>query len=472
MLGKNAMLSCMGTLVFRRHGNQWVKLAHCYNVLPAKLSLILDGFKSSKVRCGLILPPHNVTSSSSFLSALVADVYSTDQAWFNVLKDRYSGGDSLSKFLVKYGDQFDEQKMNNMTTFTVPSPFLQKNNVEFLEVQSTDSQSNDGCHFYINLQGPNPNVFHIWPTVNLNLSSQISDMPFENQVNAPMALNAITNFIGNKNTVNEFLEAMAASNFSKVQQKLESKLTDKEDIFSDLKNRVLENILNTERLYDRNRQLNDEEEKYMGRVEVWSEEAHGELQKEIIPRLNSFVKNQLSLWRVYTYSESKFQLKLLNMVTEPLGGLQMINSLNRIRGELKVNDTIFTRNQVISVKDLNEEAINLHRKINKDIYQNFVLVQLPMILLAIFGVVSGEFSGFSMGALASFGVVLGFSRVLSLWQSLLNGYEMKIIETVRSNIEIMKANLIKEYQKSFAFRKNEYRIKYDLCRSLGASTDK
>ena len=264
MLGKNAMLSCMGTLVFRRHGNQWVKLAHCYNVLPAKLSLILDGFKSSKVRCGLILPPHNVTSSSSFLSALVADVYSTDQAWFNVLKDRYSGGDSLSKFLVKYGDQFDEQKMNNMTTFTVPSPFLQKNNVEFLEVQSTDSQSNDGCHFYINLQGPNPNVFHIWPTVNLNLSSQISDMPFENQVNAPMALNAITNFIGNKNTVNEFLEAMAASNFSKVQQKLESKLTDKEDIFSDLKNRVLENILNTERLYDRNRQLNDEEEKYMG----------------------------------------------------------------------------------------------------------------------------------------------------------------------------------------------------------------
>lgn len=444
-------------------------MAHCYRVPPAKLCLVNERSKSRKIRCGIILPSDDIANTSAFLSALVADVYSPNQSWFNVFKQRYYNGNSLSSFLVKYGDQFEKQKLDNMTTYTIPSPFLQKNNVEFLETQRTDSQDNDGCHFYINLQGANPDMFHIWPTLNISVSGQVTDLPFENQVNAPLALKAISSFIRNKDTVNEFLDAMTKSDFTNIQKKLESKLLNTDGIFENLENSVLENILKTERLLDKNQDLDYDEQEYLARVEQWSEQAHEELQNKIIPRLKRFVKIQLSLWRVYTYSESKLQLKLLNTIAQPLCGLQMVNLLNRLRGELNVSDSSTVGNQLLDIKQINEKATAIHKRINKVIYQNFVLVQLPMILLATFGVVSGEFSAFSMGSLASFGVILGFSRVLTIWQSLLDKYMREIRENIRRNIEVEKSNLVRKHQESFSERKLEYKTKLDLCRSLNAN---
>ncbi|GAV54502.1 hypothetical protein ZYGR_0AM00400 [Zygosaccharomyces rouxii] len=464
-------------LVFRRFGSQWVRLSQCYQKPPPKLSLVLQGYNPKKIRCGLILPSdkEGLRGGSAFLSALLADVYSPDQAWFHIWRQRYLQHNSPSTILVKYGNVFDkhseELESTDMTTFSVPSPFLQKNNVEFLEVQSTDLQDEDGCHFYINLQrdGVNPSAPHDWPTVNfvLNPDLQRVPLPMGDQIDPQWALGAICNFINDKSTVEEYLDVMRRSNFASVKRKLEGKLQEVDGIFRDLQKSVLGNIVHRENLHEQHRKLVADKREISEKIQRWSESAHDELQSSILPKLQTFVKNQLSIWKVYSYSESKIQLKLLNMVTEPLRSLQMVNSLNRLKGELHI-ESVASKN-LIDTQEVNHKATALHKKINKIIYENFLLLQLPLILVATFGVVSGECSSFSMGALASFGIVLGFSRVLAMWQSLLDSYVKRIRETLSSNIENEKVSLINEYQTGFAAREKDFETKYEIIHSLSTS---
>lgn len=458
----------------RSNGNslaQWIRLAQCYERLPPKLPLILQSYESRKIRCGVILPndsSDNLSRGAAFLITLLADVYSPDQAWFNAWRQRYqSKNGSPSALLVKYGDVFGKQS----STFSVPSPFLQKYNVEFLELSSKPStllQNNDGCHFYIKLQNcANSNASSsCWPTVNLRMSPQLHNLPLplENQVDPQWALKATCGFINDKDTVNKYLEAMQRSNFGNIRKQLELKLQNFDNILKDLQISVLTNIADTERLYDQNKTLGSNKKQISNKIETWSQDAHEELQSKILPRLQKFAKKQLSIWKVYTYSESKLQLKLINMVTEPLRDLEMVNSLNRLKGELRVNGG--GSNNFIDTKGINEGATKLHKEINSIVYQNFLLLQLPLILLGTFGCISSEFSSFSMGAFASFGIVLGFSRVLAMWQSLLDKYVVRIRETFRSNVENEKVNLLKEYETNFAAGGDEFKYKYEIIQSL------
>ncbi|CAR30931.1 hypothetical protein ZYGR_0P02350 [Zygosaccharomyces rouxii] len=466
-------------LVFRRFGSQWVRLSQCYQKLPPKLSLVLQGYNSKKIRCGLVLPSNNggLQGGSAFLSALLADVYSPDQTWFHVWRQRYLQYNSPSTVLVKYGNVFDKQSGKlggaDVTTFSVPSPFLQKHDVEFLEVQSTNLLDDDGCHFYINLQQnvTNTSALYDWPTVNLKLNPNIRELPLpiENQLDPQWALGATCNFINDKKTVDGYLDAMQRSNFASVKKQLESKLQDVDGIFRDLQASVLENIARRENLHDQHRKLVNDKREISMKIQRWSESAHAELQSSVLPKLQEFVKNQLSIWKVYGYSESKLQLKLINMITGPLHNLQMVNSLNRLKGELQIDD--MDSKNLVDTGEINHRATSLHKDINKIVYQNFLLLQLPLILVATLGVVSGECSSFSMGALASFGIVLGFSRVLAIWQSLLDSYVKRIRETLSSNIENEKVGLINEYQTSFATKEKDFETKYEIFRSLASFTD-
>lgn len=464
-------------LVFKRFSSQWVRLSQCYEDLPPKLSLVLQSHNSKKIRCGLLLPSDNKVSpsGSAFLSALLADVYSPDQTWFNVWKQRYLQPNSPPTVLVKYGDVFNKQSEKlegiDMTTFSVPSIFLQKHNMEFLEVKSKDLRNDDGCHFYINLQqhSMETSAPYNWPTVNfvLNPNLQGVPLPLGNQIDPQWALDAICNFINDKKTVDEYLDVMQRSNFNSVKNQLERKLQDVEGVFRDLQTSILENIVHEENLRDQHEKLVHDKGEISRKVQRWGKSAHDELQWVILPKLQMFVKNQLSIWKVYSYSESMLQLKILNMITEPLCNLQMVNSLERLKGELRVDNA--SSRKFIDTQKINHRATALHNDINKSIYENFLLLQLPLIILAIFGVISGEFSSFSMGALASFGIVLGFSRVLAMWKSLLDSYVKKIRETLRSNIESEKISLINEYQVGFTTREKDLETKFKIIRSLFAS---
>lgn len=465
-------------LVFKRFNSEWVRLSRCYQKLPPKLPLVLQGYDSKKIRCGVVLSRDNdrvSISQSAFLSTLLADVYSPDQTWFHVWKQRYEQSNSTSRILVKYGKvfgkQFERMNESELTTFNVPSEFLEKHNVEFLEVPSMEQASDDGCHFYINLQqhGVNPSGIYDWPTVNFIINPNLGkvSLPAGNQIDPEWALKAICEFINDKNTVDEYLDVMKRSNFANVKAELANKLQDVDGIFRGLQISVLENISQRENLYEKHKKLIDDKKHISGKIQRWSESAHDELQSSILPQLRTFVKNQLALWRVYSYSESKLQLKLLDMVTEPLHDLRMVNSLNRLKGELHINNV--GSENFINKQEIKQKATALHKNINKIIYENFLLLQLPLILVSTFGVLSGECSSFSMGAVASFGIVLGFSRVLAVWQSLLESDVKRIRETLRSKIENEKVGLINEYQNGFATREKDFETKYEIIHSLSTS---
>lgn len=457
--------------VSKRFQSQWAQLSDCYKILPPKLPLILQESRerTSILRCGVILSANNLRHQSKFLSSLLADVYSSDQAWFNVMANRYTTSPT-SPVLVRFGEQFDMQREQNYTKFVVPSPFLKDYKVEFLEMQTKQPQGEDGCHLYITLDGSDSVLARGWPTIGVQDCDNTDSLPFSNQINLSMAFEAISNFIKDKNTVKSYLQEMDKSNFADFTKRLSARLNDRKGIFLDLKSSVLQDILVNDKTLVEDEHLKSDKQDVMQAIEQWSQLAHTELQTKVKPLLEDFAREQLSIWRIYTYSESKLKLKLIELVTKPLRDLQMVQSLYILRGHLHIDDTM--KSPLIETNHLEDKICFVQTKINKSIYHNFLTLQLPLILCATLGVISDQFSAYSMGALASFGIILGFKRVISDWEATLKKILADINESIRKSIESNKDCLIKHCRASFALEESKLDRKMKVIKAVSENLDR
>lgn len=390
------------------------------------------------------------------LSALVSDVYTGDQTWFNLFLKRHT---ETNKRLVRYGSILNLEKDTSLTTYTLPSPFLKDHEVEFLEFPAADfTPENDGCHFYIGLNRQQPLV---WPELTIFDKDSVTPLA-GNEVNTEEALTAIINFIKDKSTVNEYLAALESSNFLTLSRHLSNKLLHREQIFKDLERAVLSNIHQMDDSITSYTRLLQSRTALSKEIQSWSTDAHKELQETVLPTLASFEKKQLSFMKLYTYSESKLELKLRE-VCDLIKNFQMVDNLNYIKGRLSLPST---NTGIIDMGRMYKRIPVMHKKINSIIYKTFFTLQFPLIMCSVLGVITHQFSVYSMGSLAGLGIVLGIRKVLDNWSKILHQFNTEVSEEIRLNIESQKKEICSQWQDQYMKQERDLRKKVDLLNEL------
>ncbi|SCU92025.1 LAFA_0F07448g1_1 [Lachancea sp. 'fantastica'] len=456
----------------RRFYNQWGQLARIYrncesqNVsarLPTKLELMTA---SKTVRCGVVVGSLTSQRDSAFLSALLADVYATDQYWFREFHNRYRNGPDPQKTgarLIRYAAALDVQKEGQTTVYGLPSPWLREHGVELHETDAALFQkdaSSDGCHLYLDINSQLADSKSQWPI--LKVTDSNAETPLgSREVNSEKALSGVLKFMESKRNVNLYLKNLEASNFLPVTKNFGSVLDNKPQIIQNLGKAVVQNIYNTDtaiQLHEKARALNLKVEHD---IADWTTQAHTHLLSDFKPRLDQFVHDQLSVFKVYSYSESKMELKLRELcnLADSSGVTERIDYL---RGQLSLP-------QVPDSSPSNrifDRIPTLHKNVNKLIYKQFFTLQLPLVVCSTFGLLSGQFSAYSMGSLAMLGIVLGASRVMKRWSSMLNHFEDEIIDAKRVEIESARKTIQNEWSRQFGERELNFQKKVQLLKHL------
>ncbi|QLQ80204.1 hypothetical protein HG537_0D02050 [Torulaspora globosa] len=453
-------------LASRRSLNQWALLSQCYDKPPSKLPLMIrKDDKDSIIRCGLLPGISGYQKSSTFLGALLADVYALDQSWMNVLLNRRASS-VKGPIKIQYGDQFDVQRNETMTTLAVPSSFLKDHKVEFLEVLEENAPDEDNCHFYLDLDGRSSTLYQRWPTISVNDTSKTSELPLSNEINSRQALEAILRFIHDKGTVNSYLKSLELSNFGNFSKRLAAKIDNRKQIYADLGFAVLKNLENEDNSLAKGHYLQSEKEEMLKDVERWRRNAHDELQGQVVPLIQKFLRTHLSIGKIYTYSNTKFNLRVKKFIEEPLRDLQMQNNLHELRGRLRLSTPLKT--PLIDKQYFEKQISSVYKDVNKVINQSFFKLQLPLILCSTIGYISEQFSLYSMGSLASLGIVLGLQRVLSNWELAGKNVQKRIYEDIRATIEQEYKRLVQEVEDKCGKEETAQKHKLHLIRALSS----
>ncbi|SCU89332.1 LANO_0D04522g1_1 [Lachancea nothofagi CBS 11611] len=448
----------------RRLMGNWSQLAQSYRasaprIVPAKLPLMEQAQKAQKIRCGVVLKSLSSERDAAFLSALLADVYATDQYWYREFCSRYKN--SAGPRLIKYAPSLDVQKEGLTTVYSLPSPWLQKHAVELSE-SDVPATATDDCHLYLSTSPELTHLTRPWPS--LQITDSNLDTPLgSRELNSFKALTGINKFVENKQNVNEYLESLESSNFLNVTRKFEEQLDDKSRILHTLGQVIVENIYKTDKITADLQEFESQRASFDCVIDDWFTQAHADLLSHFKPRLDKFVHDQLSVFRVYTYSESKIELKLRELcdLSDTAGVMERINHL---RGKLNLP-------LLVSFPRANSDSLYnrvpiLHRNINDLIYRQFFMLQLPLTTCAICGSLSGQLSNYSMGSLAMLGIVLGTSRIMNRWSSMLRRFEDEILEEKRLEIENGKISIKREWLTETAERESLLRDKIKLLESL------
>lgn len=418
----------------KRLSSNWSRLSEIYakagDKVPDKLPL-LKNEANHKIRCGVILQSLKSQRQSAFLSALLSDVYSNDQYWHDQFSQRYS---KRGPKLIRYGASLEVHRLDNSSTlYTLPSPWLQKHDIELLEMDEV-SPANDGCHIYLGLGKTLPAM--VWTT--LSISDTDSESPMgTREVNCKKALAGMRKLIQSKSNVTEYLKDLESSNFLYITQLLESQLCDKNHIMERLKHAVIKNIYETDTSISKYSQHLTEKKTIDGEIDNWAYKAHSALQSQLKPRLKQFVRGQLSVYKLHTYSESQLELKLREMCDLSRTS-DLTEKINHIRGRLNLPLSL---PPVWDMNRLYQRANAMHKVINKFIYQQFFKFQLPLILCSVLGVLSGQFSAYSMGSLAALGLVLGVNRTMHQWSAILQRFQTEVLEEKRLEIEVARGEI-------------------------------
>ncbi|CEP60840.1 uncharacterized protein LALA0_S02e00826g [Lachancea lanzarotensis] len=452
----------------RRFLSQWGQLASIYKNSgnqsglkkhPAKLDLMTA---SKPVRCGIVLGSLTSQRDSAFLSALLADVYASDQYWFQEFRHRYNNHRGATR-LIRYAAALDVQTEGHTTIYGLPSPWLREHNVELHETESAlfpKDASSDGCHLYLDINSHIPESNSQWPI--LKVTDSDAQIPLgSRELNSEKALLGILSFIESKQNVTQYLKSLESSNFLSVTKSIAKALSDKPQIVHNLGKAVIQNIYCTDTAMAQHETARVQAREVEHDIAKWSTQAHTNLLSEFKSRLDQFVHDQLSVRRVYCYSESKMELKLRELcnIADNSGTTDHINYL---RGHLNLPQLV----EASPGHRIYERIPKLHKDINKLIYKQFFTIQLPLLVCATCGVLSGQFSLFSMGSLAMLGIVIGASRVMNRWSSMLQRFEGEILDEKRIEIENARKAIRSEWSRELAKHEIQFQKKSELLKHL------
>lgn len=443
-----------------------------------KLGLLtVPRVEEAQVRCGF-----KGKGVSRMLDVLLLDVYSGDKGWMEQFLQR----DRKQRSLIRYGVDFGVKSasgLDEVVTYELPSPWLEKAGCEILELGSeseSEAESRegpsgrpsgspsgrpDGCHLYVSEKGFTPAR---WPTFSVvprhggRGSEAGTGTSHENEVDAETAFDVALRFSKDKSLVSTYLDSLDSTNILAISKKLQARLNDKNQIFRDLERAVLTELYRVDESPQEYEKLMKSRARVDDTIENWAREAHKELQGSIEKLLQDFASKQLSLWKVYSYSEPKLSLKLHELCNIS-NDLEMVQNLSHIYGSLGIQQQ---RLSIISPDYAKNKVPYLHREINKCVYKNFFQLQFPLIAVSVIGYVTELCSGYSMGALASLGIVLGLKRVKDTWYNLLLQFQQQIREECRVGIELNKQLLRKNWEDAYTQKESELSSKVALLEQI------
>ncbi|KTA96494.1 hypothetical protein AO441_003329 [Nakaseomyces glabratus] len=436
-------------------------------VAISKLRLLQE---NTAIRCGVLMN----TCQGSFGSAFVTDKEALGSSWVPTLINRWVNEDK-TPVLMKYGDQFREIN-GEVRTFEIPSSFLKETNAEILEIPEQDQSKDkrlphvhDGCHVYLDIRG-DPTVSQpTWPTIEIEDVLSKGKLLLTNQIDSQMALESLLKY--NNSTISEYLNKQNASNFDRIRAKLVDKLKDGNLIRTELKSSIRRYLQSTDRDFSNEKRLIGKRDLTNEEIDKWAECSHKTLRDEIVPSFLSFARAHLSLWKLYTYSPAKLKLNFMEYCMIPLYKVHEIeNSAKVLEANMFREFDLETVNAQVMTPILPTTEIQkigrIQTEINKAIYKQFFTIQLPMVLCALLGVVSEQFSAYYMGSLAALGIVLGFWRCMKQWQYILNGYTRKVSFLLKDRIELRRAELKKLSDRCFEEKALAAKKKKELLEPL------
>ncbi|SSD60101.1 uncharacterized protein SCODWIG_01862 [Saccharomycodes ludwigii] len=445
------------------NSTHWKELSKIVNknIIP-KIYLLAKTTNNKFVNRVGVLINRNKTSSK-VLSALLLDPYLPDQSWINMFQKRYnnvslSNNNSNMITLVKYNETFQINKIGNVTVYEIPSPYLKTNNVEFVEYYKDYYNINvfrDNCYMYLNILSSKDTVNApdiIYPHINV-VEDGVSDLLSSTVYSVDFAamLETILDFRSNKQkNTSKYKEVWVNSGMSIFVSKLSGILSSQHQralYIRNLEKIVIDQLLRKDPdLIKFNTEFKLQDHVASSEISHWYSSSHKELQSKIMNL------KPVSLWKIYSSSESNLQLQLLAKLDPK--NWDMFNNLNYVKGKLGIQSDNNKLPHI--VLDHSIIATKLHSFYNKSVFTNFFTLQLPLVLISVIGVLSNQFSMYSMGSLASVGIVLGVKKVFDscnkFWHKTL---DQDVVDPIRMFIENESIQLKKQARvKSSAVREN------------------
>ncbi|KAK9333632.1 hypothetical protein V1520DRAFT_331298 [Lipomyces starkeyi] len=440
-------------------------LASTDPLYPTKLAIIpldMDRTATKRVLDSLLLL--DMPLSYSKLAA-------NELEWHGMVKARTLGKDSR----VQGSQQLSETVTNFIQMFGVPSSFLLKHNITFLESVRTPESHEDiyeSCHLHLYISDSIPSLTERLPETIIPIQ-RILDLPTIDSQNISSSAIVISTKTAESLLLSddEWAQKSNLTTLSKI-------LTDRDTLFRNLVKTVIktcEDYVRASRSYVdtslRTPAEGDDVRDIVAARKNWAQAAHTELRDVLVPGLESFAKES-TWWKLYWVVDDLQEgigerTVLRNFL--PTAERALVFVLGRLSTAPTVRSTVSLSTSVFQTSAIQEKIdkigtsiaeakrevkdvllTTLHADAQRLIVSTFLLTQLPVALLATAGWYWFGYTGYSMSALALLALVLGFKRVQSKWDALVSAFQREVHDAARAAIDTAEVEIYEAWEAKVA----------------------
>ncbi|KAJ8099770.1 hypothetical protein POJ06DRAFT_116428 [Lipomyces tetrasporus] len=378
--------------------------------------------------------------------------------WHDTIKARTLGKDSR----VQGTGQLSEKVTNFIQMFGVPSPFLLKHNITFLESVRTPESHEDiyePCHLHLFVSDSIPSLTVRLPETIIP-ARRVLDLPSIPTDNRNISSSAIV-------ISTETAESLLPADHDWAQKSnlttLANVLADRDGLFRNLVRTVIkscEDYVRASKVYVdsslRTPAEGDDTRDIVAARKNWARTAHTELRDVLVPGLEAFAK-QSTWWKLYWVVDDLEdgigeRTVLRNFL--PTAERSLVFVLGRLSTAPTVRSTVSLPTPVWQTSAIQDKIENigtsvadarrqvkdvllatLHADAQRLVVSTFLLTQLPVALLAAAGWCWFAYSAYSMSGLALLALVLGFKRVQSRWDALVSAFHTDVHDVARAAID-------------------------------------
>ncbi|KAK9488137.1 hypothetical protein V1527DRAFT_214498 [Lipomyces starkeyi] len=389
--------------------------------------------------------------------------------WHGMVKARTLGKDSR----VQGSQQLSETVSNFIQMFGVPSSFLLKHNITFLESVRTPESHEDiyeSCHLHLYISDSIPSLTERLPETIIPIQ-RILDLPSITIDSQNISSSAIV--ISTKTAESLLLSDEQWAQKSNLTT-ISKILTDRDTLFRNLVKTVIktcEDYVRASRSYVdtslRTPAEGDDVRDIVGARKNWAQAAHTELRDVLVPGLESFAKES-TWWKLYwVVDDLKEDIGERTVLRNflPTAERALVFVLGRLSTAPTVRSTVSLSTSVFQTSAIQEKIdkigtsiaeakrevkdillTTLHADAQRLIVSTFLLTQLPVALLATAGWYWFGYTGYSMSALALLALVLGFKRVQSKWDALVSAFQREVHDAARAAIDAAEVEIYEAWE--------------------------
>ncbi|KAK9377572.1 uncharacterized protein V1513DRAFT_113653 [Lipomyces chichibuensis] len=449
------------------HARAALALASTDPLYPTKIAIIpldTDRMETKRVLDSLLLLGMPLPYSKLAANEL---------EWHDAVKARTLGKDSR----VQGYQQLSETVTNFIQMFGVPSSFLLKHNITFLESVRTPESHEDiyeSCHLHLYISDSIPSLTERLPETIIP-TQRILDLPSIPIDTQNISSSAIV--ISTKTA-----ESLLLSDDDWAQKSnlttLSKILTDRDTLFRNLVKTVIktcEDYVRASKSYVdtslRTPAEGDDVRDIVAARKNWAQAAHTELRDVLVPGLESFVRES-TWWKLYwvvddlkdDIGERTVQRNFLPTAERALVFvLGRLSTAPTVRSTVSLSTSVFQTSAIqekidkigTSIAEAKRDVkdvllTTLHADAQRLIVSTFLLTQLPVALLATAGWYWFGYTGYSMSGLALLALVLGFKAVQSKWDALVSAFQRDVHDAARAAIDAAEVEIYNAWEEKVA----------------------